>query len=280
MNAINKLGQKSGKHAAGGAKGESGQGESGGSSTPRYAPAPEGSSGGATGVAGEAFGQTINAASEKGEKSAWNGAKTLAGHYINRGNLIKGAKGLGRITRKGLVGAAGAATLGTVGLAAGIATGDASNALTYGLTGAGVGYAGANALGDKAAAFEKKSREIYKEGALGTEEYNTRGAIGELTKDNDFNNVCKQMGVEDQAGREALIRQYYSNGIKSAAEIKKSMIIRAKTGASQSEIIAAQKIKKRADQDGLKRDNIEKRLKRQGVTGAELKKAMSIIDML
>ena len=58
------------------------------------------------------------------------------------------------------------------------------------------------------------------------------------------------------------------------------MNIRAKTGASQEEIIAVQKIKKRADQDGLKRDNIEKRLKRQGVTGSDLSNAMRLIDML
>ena len=163
---------------------------------------------------------------------------------------------------------------------AGIATGDASNAFSYGLAGAGAGYMGANALGDKATAFEKKNREIFKEGALGTEEYNTRGSIQELTRDNDFNSVCKQLGVRDQAGREALIREFHSNGITSTSEIKKSMNIRAKTGASQSEIIAAQKIRQQAQRDGMKRKDIEDSLRGRGVTGSNLNKAMSLIDML
>ena len=52
MNAINKMGQRSGKHAAGGSKGAEG-GESGGGSTPRYAPGPDSSSAGSGGDSGE-----------------------------------------------------------------------------------------------------------------------------------------------------------------------------------------------------------------------------------
>ena len=315
MSAINKIGQSAGKHAAGGKD----SGDKGGGSTPRYAPSPNGSGGndgssggpggsnGGTGGTGSSssggpggsgsgsnggpggssggkqqWGQTVNEASQPGARSFKNGVKTLAGRYnpLNRGNRAKLLKGAGRMARKGIIGAAGAATLGTVGLAAGVATGDFSNALSYGAAGAGVGFTGANAIGDKATAFEKKNREIFKEGALGTDEYNTRGSIQELTRDNDFNAVCKQLGVRDQAGREALIREFHSNGIKKTAEIKKAMNIRVKTGASQSEIIAAQKIMKQAQRDGMKRKDIEASLRGRGVAGANLARAMSIIDML
>ena len=302
MNAINKIGQSGGKHAAGSSKGSEGAGSSGGGSTPRYVPSPNSangsesasgsSSGGAgggsaptvgmSGSSGTAFGETINTASQRGTRSFGNGARTLAGHYFNKGNLIKGAKGLGRTARKIGVGAVGAATLGTVGLAAGIATGDASNAFSYGLAGAGVGYAGANALGDKATAFEKKNREIFKEGALGTEEYNTRGTIQELTRDNDFNNVCNQLGIRDQAGREALIRQFHSNGITSSADIKKAINAGASTNnRNKDQLIAAAKIRKQATQYGMKRKEIEEMIKnRPNMSDADVKKAMDLIDML
>jgi len=302
MNAINKIGQSGGKHAAGSPKGSEGAGSSGGGSTPRYVPSPNSangsesasgsSSGGAgggsaptvgmSGSSGTAFGETINTASQRGTRSFGNGARTLAGHYFNKGNLIKGAKGLGRTARKIGVGAVGAATLGTVGLAAGIATGDASNAFSYGLAGAGVGYAGANALGDKATAFEKKNREIFKEGALGTEEYNTRGTIQELTRDNDFNNVCNQLGIRDQAGREALIRQFHSNGITSSADIKKAINAGASTNnRNKDQLIAAAKIRKQATQYGMKRKEIEEMIKnRPNMSDADVKKAMDLIDML
>ena len=228
------------------------------------------------------FGQTVKPAGQRGKRSIRNGAATLVGHYnpLNKANRGKILKGTGRIARKAIVGAAGAATLGTVGLAIGTATGDASKALGYAGAGAGAGFMAANNLGDRAAAFEKKNREMYKEGAVGTEEYNTRSSVKELTNDNDFNRTCKTLGVKDQKGREEIIRQFHSNGIKNSEDIKKAINIRVKTGASQDEIIAAYKIKKQADREGLRRDNIEKRLKRQGIEGNELKQAMDIIDML
>ena len=303
MNAINKMGQSAGKHAAGSSKGSGEGGKSGGGSTPRYVPSPNSangsesasgsSSGGAgggsaptvgmSGSSGTAFGETINTASQRGTRSFGNGARTLAGHYFNKGNLIKGAKGLGRTARKIGVGAVGAATLGTVGLAAGIATGDAGNAFKYGLAGAGVGYAGANALGDRAVAFEKKNREIFKEGTLGTDEYNTRNSIKELTNDNDFNNVCKHLGVTGKAEKEQLIRQFHSNGITSASDIKKAMNAGASTNnRNTDQIIAAAKIRKQATQYGMKRKDIEEMIKNNqpNISDTDLKNAMDLIDML
>jgi len=309
MNAINKMGSSSGKHAAGGKGGTEGSGSSGGTSVPRYIPSPndsnsqtsQSSSGGGDSSSSsgrtqagqqsnsgqssgqtQALGQTINPAGAAGARSFRNGARTLKGHYLNKGNLVKGAKGLGRMARKIGVGAVGAATLGTVGLAAGIATGDLGNAFKYGLAGAGVGYAGANNLGDKAVAFEKKNREIFKEGALGTEEYNTRNSIKELTNDNDFNNVCKHLGVKSKAEKEQLIRQFHKNGITSASDIKKAMNAGASTNnINKEQIIAAAKIRKQATQYGMKRKDIEEMIKNQpNISDTDVKNAMDLIDML
>ena len=230
------------------------------------------------------FNRNVNKAGDKGKVSLKNGVKTLAGRYnpLNKTNRRKLLKGAGRLTRKAVVGAAGAAALGTVGLAIGTATGDAGKALGYGAAGAGAGYAAANNLGDRAAAFEKENRERFKEGALGTDEYNTRNSIKELSNDNDFNKVCSDLGIKNAAEKEQMIRQFHSNGITSSEDIKKSMNVRAETGATQDEVIAAYKIKERAEADKLERDDIIKRLSRQGVKDKpgdkKLSRAMEIID--
>ncbi|MBQ2916903.1 MAG: hypothetical protein IJE59_01810 [Clostridia bacterium] len=303
MNAINKMGQKSGKQAAG----KSGGGDSGSSSggaTPRYISSPggntprteaggEGSAGGNSrrtandasgnpiGQAGSAFGEEVKDASKAGKFNIGNGAKTLAGHYVNRGNGIKAAKALGRGARKGVVGALGAATLGTAGLAAGVASGDLGKTLQYAGAGAGAGFMGANYLGDKATAFASTNADIIKEGAYGTEEYNTRNSIKELTQDNDFNRVCKELGITDQEGRKKLIRQFHSNGITNAQDIKKAMNVRAgNAGTSQEEIIAAQNIRQRAKQYGMKSKDIEQSLRDKGLGDTEVERAMNLIDQL
>jgi len=220
-------------------------------------------------------------ASNRREISFKNGARTLWGHYVNRGNLIKGAKGIGRIARKTIVGTAGVMALGTVGLAAGIATGDAGNAFKYGLAGAGAGFVGANALGDKATEFEKKNREIYKEGALGTDEYNARNSVKELTSDNDFNTLCRQMGITKQKDREQLIKQFYREGITSNKKIKKIMLARVKTGATQREIMAAYKINLEAQASGIKMKDIRERLITETNGNEEaVNRAIQLIDML
>lgn len=299
MNAINKMGQKSGKQAAG----KSGGGDSGSSSggaTPRYISSPGGNNAGgrgvptgnAVGAAGSGFNAPTKAATAKGPgniQGAWNraisGGKTLAGHYFNRGNVRKIAKGAGRMARKGIIGAAGAATLGTVGLAAGVASGDLGKALQYGAVGAGAGFMGANALGDKATEFGSKNAEILKEGALGTDEYNTRKSVKELTNDNDFNKMCKQVGVTNQRDREALIRQFHSNGITSSEDIRKAISAGASTGnTNRHELIVAAQINQQAKRYGHKKKEIEQTLMTQLGTNnpndPNLKRAMSLIDLL
>ncbi len=300
MNAINKMGQKSGKQAAGKASGSGDSGSSGGGAPTRYISNPGGGSGGpggglpanrvpgnsTIGTSGSGFNTNVSGANAKGKwqvaKGAINGVKTLGGKYFNRANGIKLAKGAGRMARKGIIGAAGAATLGTVGVAAGVASGDLGKALQYGAAGAGAGFMGANHLGDKATEFGAQNVETFKEGALGTEEYNTRKSVKELTMDNDFNKLCKQMGATTQSERETLIRHFHSNGITKSEDIKKAISAGVSTSnTNQHELIAAAKINQEAKRYGHKRKDIEDRLRASGVTNqTDLDRAMSLIDLL
>ena len=276
MNAINKMGHSSGKKAAGSS---GGSGDSGSSSAPRYVAGPADASGGndihnANQSAFDGDGSIEKPPDKVQSNGRLNGAMTLGGHYINSANGRKIAKGLGRTARKVGVGAVGAATLGTVGLAAGIATGDPGNAVKYGLTGGAAGYMGANNLGDKATAFEKTNREIFQEGRYGTAEYNTRKSISELTGDNDFNKACKQTGQDSKQ----LIRQFHTNGITSSADIKKSVSIMAQTGATPAEIITAQRLNQEAKKYGMKRKDIEERLNKNN--NIDTNTMLNLIDKL
>ena len=292
MNAINKMGHSSGKKAAGGAAGGAGaEGSTG--STPRYINSPVDATGGsginnAQQSAFDGDGSikpasttgTGTTAAKPGVRGVLNGAKTLGGHYFNSANGKKIAKGLGRTARKVGVGAVGAATLGTVGLAAGIATGDASNALSYGLAGAGAGYMGANALGDKATAFEKTNRQVFQEGRYGTDEYNTRNSISELSNDNDFNRAYNSLQQENLPdNKKDLIRQFHNNGITNSADIKKAVNLMSKDkDITLAKIITAQRLNQEAKKYGMKRKDIEDRLNQN--SNIDTNTMLNLIDML
>lgn len=292
MNAINKMGHKSGKQAAAkaGGSGSAPRTDAGGGyiSAPGdggagvLAPGGAGSkaSGGSSGGGGAptttAFGQSINTVRPVVSKSGdIAGIKNVAGRYINKNT----AKSLGRLVRKGVVGAAGGIVGGSIGLAAGISTGDFSNALKYGAAGIGAGFSGANYLGDKAISGASNVKNAFQEGELGTDEYNTRNQIKELSYDQEFNKTCKSLGLKGKQ-KEVAVRAFHANGITDSSAIKKAMNIQAKTGASQSEIIAAQKIRQQADKDKLKTGEIRKSLASSGLSNSDVDRAMDLINML
>ena len=181
------------------------------------------------------------------------------------------------------------AAIGTLGLAAGVATGDLSNAVKYAGLGALAGYHGANRVGNKVTNFEKKSREAFREGALGTKEYNIRKSLSELNNDKDFTKVCKQFGINNKEDREELVREFNSNGITKTEDIKKAMVAGATVNASatnprdrvnRDQIIAAAKTKQTATLNEMKRKDIIASLRSNGARGNEVKKAMNLIDRL
>lgn len=294
MNAINKMGHKSGKQAAakagastprtdGGsgyiaAPGEGGGALAGGGTASGGGTAPAGGkapSGGGTPSA-TVFGQSINGGIPVVAKSGnIAGIKNVAGRYINKNT----AKSAGRMLRKGLVGAAGAGLGATAGLVAGISTGDFSNVLKYGAAGLGAGFSGANYLGDKAVKGAGNVNDSFQEGKWGTDEFNTRKQIKELSSDSEFNKTCDSLGIKGKKKEEA-IRAFNANGITDSNAIKKAMNVQAKTGASPSEIIAAQKIRQQADKDKLKTGEIRSSLASKGLSNADVDRAMNLINML
>lgn len=286
MNAINKMGHKSGKQAAAKAGASAAPRTSSGSgyiAAPGGAPTggggtPQGGVGsggaGTPGAGGmptaSAFGQSINThhTAPKGAKGGnIAGIKNVAGRYINKNT----AKGLGRLVRRVGTGAIGA----TVGSAVGLSTGDWTNVFKYGA----VGGVATSSLGDKAVALGGNIKGSFQEGKWGTDEYNTRNQIKELSYDQEFNKTCKQLGLKGK-NKEAAIRMFNNNGITSSDDIKKFMNIQVKTGASQSEVIAAQKIRKQADKDKLKTKEIRANLASSGLSGSDVDRAMNLIDML
>lgn len=196
----------------------------------------------------------------------------LRKEYINTANVRKGIKTLGRGARKGLVGAAGAAALGTFGLAAGIATGDLGNVFKYSAAGAAGGFVGANKVGDKLTEIEKKNRDIFNEGSLGTTEFKTRKAMQQLQQDNDFNQLCKELGINNSRDRKRLIREFSNNGITDPEAIKKAVSAGAnnddiKAGGTNgiNKMIGAAKIRQQATKQGMSRKEVKDLLESRGV---------------
>lgn len=98
-----------------------------------------------------------------------NGVKALKGHYKRR--MIRGMGKIHpvRALRRGLTYGIGAATLGTIGLAAGIASGDPSKALQYTVAGGMVGGNLGKNLGETAsnAVGVNDALSSFRSGALG-----------------------------------------------------------------------------------------------------------------
>lgn len=98
-----------------------------------------------------------------------NGIKTVSGHYARR--LNNGVRKMHpvRALRRGITYGLGAATLGAIGLAAGIASGDPSKALQYTTAGGMVGGNIGRNIGEKAsnAVGIKDAAKAFEVGALG-----------------------------------------------------------------------------------------------------------------
>lgn len=169
------------------------------------------------------YGQTINKYEKSENPGIWSGIKEATGDRFNR-KTIKGfakrrGKKLARLGGK----VAGAAALGTFGLAAGLATGDLSNVAKYtgaaGLVGSKLGARGV----ERATKVEKRTRTAFQNGRLGATAYAQRQTINELKEDRDFMSACKATGVNNP---KELIQSFMANGITDKEEISKAVIAR------------------------------------------------------
>ncbi len=259
-------------------------------STPIDSGSTETGAGSAT-TGGSMFGESVLGTPEKPtiRKAGFN--RVISGvaanahqRYFNKQN----AKKWGRRARKGAVKTLGAAALGTFGLAAGIASGDPTNAFKYGAAAAAVGAKGADTLDEKAMKSAKENKEGIQENILGTSAFNMNKATKELNSDLDFVRTCDELGMTKKE-REEAVRQFHANGITNAEDIKNAMDIRVKNkeegeNVSQKEIIAATKLHKKlgksywgqpANQEKFKKELIAK-----GSSEAQANKAIRLISDL
>ena len=306
MNAINKLGSKGGSGKSSGGSSDSGSGttksstrfiQPPGGNQPGENPPGENPPGGNQQPQGPQpyngqplgapnYGQTVESGQPKPKWSVAGvkaGLKGVGKKYINKPNAVKAGKWAGRKFRRAAIGAAGAAALGTFGLAAGIASGDVSNVFKYGGAAALVGAKGANSLGDKLTNIEKQNREEFKENAWGTDEYNMRNSVKELNMDSDFIKTCNQLGL-DKDQREEAIRMFHANGITNSEDIKNAMEVRARNGVSQEKIVAATKLHKSLSKSywgqPKNKNDFKQNLIRQGVNPSEAEEAIKLIGDL
>lgn len=300
MNAINKMGHKSGKQAAGKATGGEGSkaarmassnantiGTGGPNSTTAGGSSSGSSGGGTAGGFGSArtantHGATMGNALSGGGRSIRNGVSAVRRKYINKNT----AKSVGRMARRGALGALGAATLGSAGLAAGIATGDLGKAMQYGAAGAGAGYMGANYAGDKLLSGEKNLRETFKEGAIGQDEYNNLKMDKAFYESDEFRGMLNDRELESgKKGKERTtairnaVQTYRDNGITDTSKIKTAM----KSGLTPQEGAYAVKLADMIGRSGWNnpktREDFEKRYK-SAIPGASGDKIWKSIESL
>ncbi len=267
MNAINKIGSKGGpkgKKESGGGAPTGGEGTSktrmANSGTDSYEALRGGngangangaSAGGNTGSGTTATGGANSTAATAQTATGANTASatpTLQNSATTKkGRFKRVASGVGSVARKygknairGVGKATGAAALGTIGLAAGIATGDMSNAIA-GLTG---GMAAGSRLGGNvvdgafrlpgaANGIRRDVVDTFREGAYGKDEAARIRFDKDFKKSEGYKNLIKA-----HPGKEGTVQEFLNAGITDTSKMGKAM----DNGYSTGEAIAYMKM--------------------------------------
>lgn len=225
---------------------------------------------------------TRNSNTAKPKRSIANGVTGLRKKYINR----KTPKKIGKLARRGITGAAGAALLGTFGLAAGIASGDVSNVGKYTTAGlAAGGYTGMS-IGDKAAKIEKENREAFREGMWGEDEYKTQELMKQIWEDDEIYEQYGGRENKDQFKED--IREFYEGGIKGEDEVTAALKMKNKNGITNTDAVTIAQLNKKISNssygDPTRRKKFEQdiatSLRNQGYQGDVNKEAARQIKMI
>lgn len=152
--------------------------------------------------------------------SAWNGIKAVGKRYISGPSVLK--SGVSRFT-----GALAGVAAGTVGLSAGLATGDFGKAIQYGATGFAVGSQGMSNLSGRAMQGINGIYETYNKGEMGVEAYNNQEFDRAFYKSDGYKQIVQDSkllaayGGED--GVKAATQQFLENGITDPEQMRKAM---------------------------------------------------------
>lgn len=152
--------------------------------------------------------------------SAWNGIKAVGKRYISGPSVLK--SGVSRFT-----GALAGVAAGTVGLSAGLATGDFGKAIQYGATGFAVGSQGMSNLSGRAMQGINEIYETYNKGEMGVEAYNNQEFDKAFYKSDGYKQIVQDSkllaayGGKD--GVKAATQQFLENGITDPEQMRKAM---------------------------------------------------------
>lgn len=152
--------------------------------------------------------------------SAWNGIKAVGKRYISGPSVLK--SGVSKFT-----GALGGVAAGTIGLSAGLATGDLGKAVQYGATGFAVGSQGMSNLSGRAAQGINGIYETYNKGKMGVEAYNNQKFDKAFYKSDGYKQIVQDSkllaayGGKD--GVKAATQQFLENGITDPEQMRKAM---------------------------------------------------------
>ena len=152
--------------------------------------------------------------------SAWNGIKAVGKRYISGPSVLK--SGVSRFT-----GALAGVAAGTVGLSAGLATGDFEKTIQYGATGFAVGSQGMSNLSGRAMQGINEIYETYNKGEMGVEAYNNQKFDKAFYKSDGYKQIVQDSkllaayGGKD--GVKAATQQFLENGITDPEQMRKAM---------------------------------------------------------
>lgn len=152
--------------------------------------------------------------------SAWNGIKAVGKRYISGPSVLK--SGVSKFT-----GALAGVAAGTVGLSAGLATGDFGKAIQYGATGFAVGSQGMSNLSGRAMQGINGIYETYNKGEMGVEAYNNQKFDKAFYKSDGYKQIVQDSkllaayGGKD--GVKAATQQFLENGITDPEQMRKAM---------------------------------------------------------
>ena len=127
---------------------------------------------------------------------------------------------------RGVGGVALGATTGTIGLTAGLATGDFSNAAKYAAAGASLGYGVGNNLTGTGINKAIETGSTFKKGYMGTEAYKNAKFDKEFYKSEDYRIIAQDSKLLSAYGEDGIkdrTQEFLDNGITDAAEIRKAM---------------------------------------------------------
>lgn len=226
----------------------------------------------------------------------FSGVKSLAGRYIAP-NIGKAGMGLLKGTAKGI----GAATLGTIGIAAGLASDDYSNVAKYGVAAATIGSGIGGSIGDKAInlpskAYRKGTEAVdtFRQGAYSQNKYKefvNKRLDNEFMKNKENQQLYKEeFGVREKQNKDGKKVEAYKVAMEQALEYRaqgvtdnkiiiKAMKVQSKHASKdwndRRRIVSA----KFASQVSNEKDveNLQKRLGEKGIEKSQIKDQADMI---